>query len=77
MASNDGGPAHPIVWQDAPYGGMSLRDYFAGQAMAAILSLGRGYTYQGGMTPAKEASLDAYTMADAMLAARTEAAPDA
>jgi hypothetical protein len=66
---NDGGPAFAAlkvdVW-DNPYlaGGMSLRDWFAGQALIGI---------------AIEADLDAktaagvaYEHADAMLAARAE-----
>lgn len=43
----DGGPAYPVAWQETnEYGvtftyretGMSLRDYFAGQALAGFLS---------------------------------------
>lgn len=73
MSPNDGGPAFP-----APYsnhhddfgdplgdGGMSLRDWFAGQAlpvMAAPLN---------GNTPPNEAIAGwAYGLADAMIAAR-------
>lgn len=56
---NDGGPAFPIQG----YSGMSLRDWFAGQALAAVQSPDlRG-----------EASFTAeavYAIADAMLAAR-------
>lgn len=62
MASNDGGPAHPIVWQDAPYGGMSLRDYFAGQAMVTRLE---NYSESW-----KELAESAYQIADAMLTER-------
>ena len=50
--------------------GISLRDYFAGQTMAAILVLGSNYGYQGGRPLKDEVAKDAYTMADAMLAAR-------
>lgn len=43
---NDGGPAFPTtLWEErngvqhgTPHDGMSLRDYFAGQAMAGFLS---------------------------------------
>lgn len=34
---NDGGPAFPVIWQNAgPDLGMSLRDYFAAQALVGI-----------------------------------------
>lgn len=82
MASNDGGPAFPhhgtavhphtgcLYATEDP--GMSLRDHFAGQAMAAIIGLGGGYKYTDPATNvAQEAARDAYVMADAMLAART------
>jgi hypothetical protein len=63
---NDGGPAFPVVvpsegavWEY----GMTLRDWFAGQAlMGMMLGARRG----GAMMLAREC----YEMADAMLAAR-------
>ena len=61
MAQNDGGPAFP-----GPYGsdGMSLRDWFAGQALAGLLS-------QEGVEASPETDAAwAYKVADAMLAAR-------
>lgn len=78
---NDGGPAFPAPMsqqtasnQDcAPYqGGMSLRDWFAGQALAGLLAnsstLERGFTVDGGnrMTTTELC----YYTADAMLTAR-------
>ena len=67
---NDGGPAFPGLhpskdcrYQDA---GMTLRDYFAGQALAGILAsanFGSTKDWIGGK---------AYEAADAMLAAREE-----
>ena len=36
MTSKDGGPAFPLYEED----GMSLRDWFAGQALAGILAAG-------------------------------------
>ena len=70
---NDGGPAFPMTVQEdidccpryaAGYGGMSLRDYFAGQALAGMLA---DSTRQGSLENYAE---DAYGIADAMLAER-------
>lgn len=59
--TNDGGPAFPVP-RDAPVDGMSLRDYFAGQALAGLLACPKT---SGG----EEAfALHAYKYADAMLA---------
>lgn len=70
---NDGGPAFPcevyICPQDtepSKFTGMSLRDWFAGQAMTAIISS----VYCTPETGFKEVSGNAYAQADAMLAAR-------
>ena len=69
---NDGGPAFPNVPSDPLYQswdqGMSLRDWFAGQAMTAII----GNVYCTPDTTFKEISGRAYAQADAMLAARKE-----
>ena len=51
--------------------GMTLRDYFAGQAMTGILSCFRGID---GVDSGKDRAKYAYEVADAMLAAR-EATP--
>jgi hypothetical protein len=65
----DGGPAFPSSYA-TPYGstpyddnhGMSLRDWFAGQAIASgNIKLGAS----------SEAAFDAYQIADAMLKARS------
>jgi hypothetical protein len=78
MTSNDGGPAFP---HDGPeridgatgvrhrraYMGMSLRDYFAGQALATIIPPTlSGYE----AWDATSVAACAYQMADAMLRAR-------
>lgn len=70
---NDGGPAFPSdlmltkgVVASKPYGGMSLRDWFAGQALAGMLAGEGATTWEG------DAS-NAYKVADAMIAARGQA----
>lgn len=61
--SKDGGPAFPISlpgWGDNGAGGMTLRDWFAGQALSSAM---------GQYGPVKAAEM-AFAYADAMLAAR-------
>jgi hypothetical protein len=69
MSKNDGGPAFPIETTATPYApGMSLRDWFAGQALAGIMS---NCTGDGRTTWLPEsAAFHAYSVADAMLKAR-------
>lgn len=82
---NNGGPAFPqsdVLFEDGcelvrtSHGGMSLRDYFAGQVLA---SLPRKYMAEAlwqvsqnleCVAHAEHASYVAYDIADAMLAAR-------
>ena len=79
---NDGGPAFPLAperWTDiegvqhmTQEPGMSLRDWFAGQALVGIMSGNREISGNGevfGFTRENVAAA-AYVMADAMLAAR-------
>lgn len=64
MKTNDGGPAFPVqqVANGTTTKGMTLRDWFAGQALA-------GYIVE--QCPASDvAAENAYKFADAMLAAR-------
>lgn len=76
MSTHDGGPAFPVADAVYPNGqvqsgswGMSLRDWFAGQAMVALHSSEqRGGRWDSGS--AKICAVNAYAMADAMLAAR-------
>jgi hypothetical protein len=83
FARHDGGPAFPqfdviagerdghgdvIDAYTVARGGMTLRDWFAGQAICARWGDGTA------MTP-EDASSMAYQLADAMLAARKEASP--
>jgi hypothetical protein len=60
---NDGGPAFPLaVTNDTlDYHGMSLRDWFAGQALAGMLAAGDNYG---------SASQAAYQYADSMIERR-------
>lgn len=69
--NNDGGPAFPVPvqedWQCASrftsgYGGMTLRDYFAGQSLAGLCA--------SGAFSMDRCARNAYEAADAMLAAR-------
>ena len=62
----DGGPAFPVRWANGHIdGGMSLRDWFAGQVMLGFIS-------HGPAVDIDDATLarGAYTVADAMLKAR-------
>ena len=71
----DGGPAFPAPMftrqadglpmcpQEFGLGGMTLRDYFAGQALAGLLA-------DSNATSRSLYAKDAYDLADAMLAAR-------
>ena len=64
---NNGGPAFPTVAGQTVYSnGMSLRDWFAGQALAGLAA------YYGTPDGAKTGEMPrrAYVIADAMLAAR-------
>lgn len=78
---HDGGPAFPVHGGADPVnddprnhtlgGGMSLRDWLAGQAMGALIA---GFTADGGDYPHRENTAAwAYAQADAMLAERSKA----
>lgn len=74
----DGGPAFPGAWHPemgwSPTqipSGMSLRDWFAGQALAGIAANPEGITVDGETKRDPSAyALVAYLLADAMLAER-------
>ena len=67
MNTNDGGPAFPRYGTDycERQSGMTLRDWFAGKALAAIPHIGCGCDLR-----VEEVALAAYQLADAMLKAR-------
>ncbi len=72
---NDGGPAFPDALRP---GGMSLRDWFAGQALAGMTSnkeIGEQtseYSERHDVEVGQTFARSAYEIADAMLAARKE-----
>jgi hypothetical protein len=73
---HDGGaafPLHPYTVR-ASSAGMSLRDWFAGQALLSIVASCMHDARQDGETPSQMIARKAYEVADAMLAAR-EAQP--
>lgn len=74
MTNNNGGPAFPVAGSEHnyPIEGMTLRDFFAAKAMAAIVRRWDGHSFGGGpKSPQyKELAEDAYYIADAMLSAR-------
>lgn len=65
---NNGGPAFPCQG----YEGVTIRDYFAAKALAAIVRRWDGHSFGGGPNSPqyKELAEDAYFIADAMLKAR-------
>jgi hypothetical protein len=76
VTQNNGGPAFPIP--QTKFEGMSLRDYFAGQALsglivAATTKLGD----DGKRITAKDIARDAYGCADELLALRSSKLTDA
>jgi hypothetical protein len=67
---DDGGPAFPLLLREGEYyqgntDGMSLRDYFAAKAMAAL----------AGQEHEADAAHTAYVIADAMIAERAKVRP--
>jgi hypothetical protein len=67
-ARDDGGQAFPVMRDFNYVPGMTLRDYFAAKAMAAVIATPEGFTVNG----APHLAEIAYEMADAMLAERNK-----
>ena len=65
-------PTHPDGQGHPLFTGMTLRDYFAGQALAGVLANQESTSLDG--TP-EEFAADAYSFADAMLAERARTEP--
>jgi hypothetical protein len=69
---HNGGPAFPLhpETRDMRKSGMTLRDYFAGQALMSLPHLCAHDTLLDGMTFEQHVARNAYKLADAMLAER-------
>ena len=66
---NTGGPAYPVPidhWES----GMTLRDYFAGQAIGQIISVCTNDTHIAGESAPDAFARKSYEIADAMITAR-------
>lgn len=66
---HNSGPAFPTFTPNPAAQGMSLRDWFAGQALAGMVGGYMSNPDMGGLTPAMIAD-EAYQYADAMIQAR-------
>jgi hypothetical protein len=81
-APNDGGPAFPLAGSNdysyEPNDGMTLRDWFAGQALQSMVSVATEMSLKGiGPAPSPETiAYWAYCQSDAMLAVREESGGD-
>lgn len=71
-------PAFPNTgnsgWELEPTEGMTLRDWFAGRAMAAIIAKMPFQEFPDDFSPYEKSAIGAYDYADAMLRARLPAA---
>ena len=65
-------PAFPRQWDKDGHNGMTLRDYFAGEALPAVYAETCKDSRECGWHPEWKqiVALDSYAMADAMLKAR-------
>ena len=81
----DGGPAYPVIGAPGAsqdYQGMSLRDYFAGQALAGLIIVSGGsdegtqamseLTKESGKNTAQIIASGCYAYADTMIAERVK-----
>lgn len=85
---NTGGPAFPFIQWRSPDGmigtdlsaGMTLRDWFAGQALPQVMNSVSGLDMPTGTTSkmlSEVIAVQAYELADAMLAERSKGGSDA
>mgnify|MGYP003624329250 CR=1 FL=1 len=71
MSELNNPPAFPTDNMNESHAGMRLRDYFAAKALAGMMAHDKAVS---GAWTINEMAKDAYTQADAMLAARMEGA---
>lgn len=70
MKNDDGGSAFPVPYEvPQDNSGMTLRDYFAGQALIRVIPT-EGWVDHAVRKEAATAARQAYAIADAMLAER-------
>jgi hypothetical protein len=67
MKPNDGGPAFPVDGSFHPDKGMTLRDWFAGQALVGIIK-----EMPTSRPSAENLAREMYEMADAMIVERNK-----
>jgi hypothetical protein len=75
MTTEAGGPAFPAVYQGdtrSDCAGLSMRDYFATNALQALLHKDSNWREGWGRCTKTELAEEAYAFADAMLEARTK-----
>jgi len=75
MNRNDGGSAFPHDPYSGPTGGMSLRDYFAGQALTGVMNMIMSAALNDGLkhdVNESHLAMQAYIIADAMIAERAK-----
>jgi hypothetical protein len=85
MDRNDGGPAFPVLDPKIGYhadikqvaAGVSVRDYFAAKAMAAMIGTAAGPCLGGLDRSEPRTAAAAFAIADAMLRARSTATGEA
>jgi hypothetical protein len=75
-APKTGGTAFPLPDRTHDYPGMTLRDYFAGQALPAVISVCQHDTLVEGETAQEAFARKSFEVADAMIKARDTATKD-
>ncbi len=69
---DNGGPAFPQLYGSPKVNGMTLRDYFAGQALIGIMNICPKEDPEPGEKTSQMFSRKAYLVADAMIAERSK-----